>query len=219
MSDAPAPILAPPGVEGLAPHPLGGLVKRAVDLAGGLLLVALASPILAAIAIAIVVESGGPVFFSQYRVGRGGRMFKPMKFRTMHTDEQTRRADFYLTQDDPRITRVGRFLRRWSFDELPQLFNVVGGSMSLVGPRPTLAEQVVKYDAFQWRRLLVKPGLTGWAQINGRNAIDWDRRIELDVFYVDHWSLLLDLRCLLGTLGAVISPSGVYGKDGMNRGF
>jgi lipopolysaccharide/colanic/teichoic acid biosynthesis glycosyltransferase len=199
----PPDVPAPAGVAAAPRHPLGFAVKRLVDLIGGLFLVVLLSPVLLMIALAILLESGRPVFYVGWRAGRDGVPFRPFKFRTILTDAETRRADFYLGHDDPRITPSGRFLRRWSLDELPQLFNVVGGSMSLVGPRPTLLEQVAKYDAAGWRRLLMKPGLTGWAQINGRNAIDWERRIVLDAWYVDNWSLPLDVKCLFGTFAAV----------------
>lgn len=219
MSTAPEAVTAPRGVEPLESRRVGLFVKRLADIVGAMSLLFFLSPLLAGLALAIVIESGRPVFFVQWRAGRDGVPFRPLKFRTMRTDDQTVRPDFYLTRQDPRITRVGRFLRRWSLDELPQLVNVLFGTMSLVGPRPTLLDQVAKYDAIQWRRLLMKPGLTGWAQVNGRNAIDWDRRIELDVYYVDHFSLRLDLRCVARTLGAVASPEGVYGRDGVNRGF
>lgn len=216
---SPLPVSPPEGVVPLKPRPISFAAKRAIDLVVGSLLLMLVSPVLGAIALAIVIETGRPVFFVQWRAGREGFPFRALKFRTMRTDADTTRADFYLTREDPRITRTGRFLRRWALDELPQLVNVVKGDMSLVGPRPTLLDQVAKYDPQQWRRLLVKPGLTGWAQVNGRNAIEWAERIEFDVYYVDHFSLWLDLKCLVRTFGAVASPEGVYGRDGVNRGF
>jgi lipopolysaccharide/colanic/teichoic acid biosynthesis glycosyltransferase len=210
--------VAPPAGAVAAPrHPVGLVVKRVVDLFAGSVLLLVCSPVLAATALAVVVESGRPVFFIQWRAGKEGVPFRPLKLRTMLPAPPG--GDASLSKDDPRITRLGRFLRRWSLDELPQLVNVVLGTMSLVGPRPTLIEQVQKYDAHQWERMLMKPGLTGWAQVNGRNSIDWHERIELDVIYVQRWSLLLDLKCVARTFTAVVSPVGVYGKDGVNRGF
>jgi lipopolysaccharide/colanic/teichoic acid biosynthesis glycosyltransferase len=149
--------------------------------------------------VAIKLDDGGPVFYRQRRVGLQGREFELLKLRTMEVDAEARGAGFAVNEGDPRITRVGRVLRRLSLDELPQLWNVVRGDMSLIGPRPTLAYQVERYTARQRRRLEVKPGITGWAQIHGRARLPWSDRIELDVWYVEHRSPLLDLKILART--------------------
>jgi lipopolysaccharide/colanic/teichoic acid biosynthesis glycosyltransferase len=171
-------------------------VNRAVDVAGSALGLALASPFLAAAAAAIKLEGGGPVLYRQRRVGKDGVDFELLKLRTMVVGAEHQGAGLAVDAGDRRITRVGRVLRRLSFDELPQLWNVLRGDMSLVGPRPTLRYQVEDYSERQRRRLEVKPGITGWAQVNGRASLPWDERIELDVWYVEHRSPLLDLRIL-----------------------
>jgi lipopolysaccharide/colanic/teichoic acid biosynthesis glycosyltransferase len=170
-------------------------VNRAADVAvaGAALLVA--SPLLAAAAVAVKLD-GGPVLYRQMRVGKGGIDFELLKLRTMVVGAETMGAGFAVNEGDARITRAGRLLRRLSLDELPQLWNVVRGDMSIVGPRPTLRYQVERYDARQRRRLEVKPGITGWAQVNGRASLPWPERIELDVWYVEHRSALLDLKIL-----------------------
>ena len=168
-------------------------------MAGAALGLAVASPALAVAAIAIKLEDRGPVLYRQERVGKDGTSFELLKLRTMVVGAETRGAGFAVDEGDPRITRAGRILRRLSMDELPQLGNVLRGDMSLIGPRPTLAYQVEQYSPRQRRRLEVKPGLTGWAQIHGRASLPWDERIELDVWYVEHRSPLLDLRILLRT--------------------
>jgi len=168
-------------------------------VAGAALGLAVASPALAVAAIAIKLEDRGPVLYRQERVGKDGTSFELLKLRTMVVGAETRGAGFAVDEGDPRITRAGRILRRLSMDELPQLWNVLRGDMSLIGPRPTLAYQVEQYSPRQRRRLEVKPGLTGWAQIHGRASLPWDERIELDVWYVEHRSPLLDLRILLRT--------------------
>jgi lipopolysaccharide/colanic/teichoic acid biosynthesis glycosyltransferase len=174
-------------------------VNRAADLAiaGGTLLVA--SPLLALAAIAVKLEDGGPVLYRQTRVGKDGTDFELLKLRTMVVDAETMGAGLAVDRGDPRITRSGRLLRKLSLDELPQLWNVVRGEMSVIGPRPTLRYQVEQYDERQRQRLDVKPGITGWAQINGRAALPWADRIELDVWYVEHRSPRLDLRILART--------------------
>jgi lipopolysaccharide/colanic/teichoic acid biosynthesis glycosyltransferase len=174
-------------------------VNRALDVAGAALGAALASPVLAAAAAAIKLEDGGPVLYRQSRVGLDGSEFELLKLRTMVVGAEGMGAGFAIDQGDSRITRVGRFLRRTSLDELPQLWNVLRGDMSLVGPRPTLRYQVERYDERQRRRLDVKPGLTGWAQVNGRASLPWPERIELDVWYVEHRTPRLDLEILLRT--------------------
>jgi len=180
-------------------------VNRAADVVGGSIGLVLASPVLAAAALAIKLEDGGPVLYRQRRVGYQGRDFALLKLRTMVVDAERQGAGFAVNRGDPRITRTGRVLRRLSLDELPQLWNVVRGDMSLIGPRPTLRYQVDEYTPRQRRRLDVKPGLTGWAQVNGRTKLPWDERIELDVWYVEHRSPWLDLKILLRTPLALVT--------------
>jgi lipopolysaccharide/colanic/teichoic acid biosynthesis glycosyltransferase len=182
----------------------GDALNRAVDAVGAGLGLALASPVLAAAAAAIKLDDGGPVFYRQRRVGQDGEEFELMKLRTMVVGAEQQGAGFAVNVGDPRITRVGRLLRRLSIDELPQLWNVVRGDMSLIGPRPTLAYQVERYTPRQRRRLEVKPGITGWAQIHGRAALPWEDRIELDVWYVENRSPRVDLKILLRTPRALL---------------
>jgi len=174
-------------------------VNRALDFAGGSVALALASPALALAALAVKLDDGGPVLYRQRRVGLHGREFELVKLRTMVVGAEREGAGWAVNEGDPRITRVGRVLRRLSLDELPQLWNVVRGDMSLIGPRPTLSYQVERYTARQRRRLDVKPGITGWAQIHGRARLPWDERIELDVWYVEHRSPWVDAKILLRT--------------------
>ena len=162
------------------------VAKRALDAAGGAVGLALSAPLIGAAAVMIKREDGGPVFFRQERVGEDGRPFEVLKLRTMVVDAESKGAGFAVDEGDPRILRVGDLLRRTSIDELPQFWNVLVGDMSLVGPRPTLRYQVEQYDERQRRRLDVKPGITGWAQIHGRASLPWPERIELDVWYVEH---------------------------------
>ena len=176
------------------------------------------SPIIYIIGVLIRIDSSGPIFFRQERIGKEGKSFLSYKFRSMADNEIIKRGQ-KMTGDDLRITRIGKYLRNTSLDELPQLFNVLKGEMSLVGPRPTLRYQVEAYDAFQRRRLQVKPGITGWAQINGRNAIPWEDRIILDNWYIDHWSLRLDLKIILKTIRTVFGGEGIYGPGGQNFDF
>ena len=188
-------------------------MNRAADLAiaGGTLLVA--SPLLALAAIAVKLEDGGPVLYRQTRVGKDGTDFELLKLRTMVVGAETMGAGLAVDRGDPRITRSGRLLRKLSLDELPQLWNVVRGEMSVIGPRPTLRYQVEQYDERQRHRLDVKPGITGWAQINGRAALPWADRIELDVWYVEHRSLRLDLRILARTARMLATGHGLYSED------
>ena len=174
-------------------------MNRAADIALAGLGLVLASPVLAGAALAIKVEDGGPVLFRQTRVGKDGEDFALFKLRTMVVDAERQGAGYAVDRGDSRITRVGRFLRRTSIDELPQLWNVVRGDMSVIGPRPTLRYQVDRYTERQRRRLEARPGLTGWAQIHGRATLPWDERIELDVWYVEHRSPRVDLTILLRT--------------------
>ena len=188
-------------------------MNRALDVAGASLGLVLASPFLAAAAIAIKLDGGGPVLYRQQRVGKDGREFELVKLRTMVVGAERQGAGWAVDHGDPRITRVGSVLRRVSLDELPQLWNVVRGEMSLIGPRPTLAYQVEQYTPHQRRRLDVRPGITGWAQVQGRASLPWEERIELDVWYVEHRSPSLDLKILARTPFALFG--GTYkGKTG-----
>ena len=173
--------------------------KRALDVVVAGLGLIVASPLLALAALAIKLEDHGPVLYRQQRVGKDGGDFELLKLRTMVVGAEKMGAGYAVNRGDSRITRFGRLLRRLSLDELPQLWNILRGEMSVVGPRPTLRYQVDSYTARQRRRLEVKPGLTGWAQVNGRASLPWDKRIELDVWYVEHRSLWLDLRILART--------------------
>jgi lipopolysaccharide/colanic/teichoic acid biosynthesis glycosyltransferase len=186
-------------------------VNRAADIAiaGGALIVA--SPLLVLAALAIKLEDRGPVLYRQTRVGRHGADFELLKLRTMVVGAEHIGAGLAVNAGDSRITRAGRILRKLSLDELPQLWNVVRGEMSVIGPRPTLRYQVEQYDERQRRRLDVKPGITGWAQVNGRATLPWADRIELDVWYVEHRSPLLDLRILARTPLALFG--GTYKGD------
>jgi lipopolysaccharide/colanic/teichoic acid biosynthesis glycosyltransferase len=187
--------------------------KRALDVVGATVGLTLGAPVLAASALAVRLEDDGPVFFRQERVGRDGSVFQVLKLRTMIVDAHTQGAGYAVDKGDARITRVGQLLRKTSIDELPQFWNVLRGEMSIVGPRPTLAYQVEKYSERQRRRLEVKPGLTGWAQVNGRASLSWPERIELDVWYVEHRSLALDLRILLCTVAVLLRPGAVYRSE------
>lgn len=197
-------------------------MNRALDIAVAGLGLTASAPVLAAAALAIKLEGRGPILFRQKRVGKDGVEFELLKLRTMVVNAEKLGAGYAVDKGDARITRSGRLLRRASIDELPQLWNIVRGDMSLIGPRPTLAYQVEKYTPRQRRRLEVLPGLTGWAQVHGRAKLPWDERIELDVWYVDHRSLKTDLLILLLTPVALFSgtykgPSGGWG-DGPGGG-
>jgi len=174
-------------------------VNRAVDVVVASVGLALASPILGLAALATKLENGGPILYRQSRVGRNGVDFEVLKLRSMVVGAEKLGAGYAVDQGDRRITRVGRILRRTSIDELPQLWNILCGDMSVIGPRPTLRFQVEQYDERQWRRLEIKPGLTGWAQVRGRASLPWAERIDLDVWYVDHRSPRVDLEILLRT--------------------
>jgi lipopolysaccharide/colanic/teichoic acid biosynthesis glycosyltransferase len=178
-------------------------------LAAAVLLV-LTSPVLLAAMLAIRIESAGSPIYRQRRVGKDGAPFDMYKLRTMVADAEFMGDGLAVNRGDPRITRVGAFLRRFSIDELPNLVNIVRGEMAFVGPRPTIQAQVDQYTERQMRRLEVKPGLTGWAQINGRASLPWDERIELDVWYVDHKAPLLDLKIVLRTIRMLLLGHGIY---------
>jgi lipopolysaccharide/colanic/teichoic acid biosynthesis glycosyltransferase len=174
-------------------------VNRAADVALASFGLVLASPFIAAAAVAVKLQDGGPVLYRQRRVGKDGVEFELLKVRTMVEGAEKLGAGYSVDRGDSRITRTGRILRRLSIDELPQLWNVVRGDMSVIGPRPTLSYQVERYTPRQRKRLEVKPGITGWAQVHGRAAVPWDDRIELDVWYVDHRSPKVDLKILART--------------------
>jgi sugar transferase EpsL len=180
--------------------------KKLVDRTVALAALTVTAPVIGAAALAVRATMGGPVFFRQQRPGLGGRPFSIAKMRTM-TDARDARGE--LLPDRERLTRLGRFLRASSIDELPQLLNVLRGELSLVGPRPLLMEYLPLYTPEQARRHAVMPGITGWAQIHGRNALSWEEKFALDVWYVDHWSPLLDLRILARTAAAVLRREGI----------
>jgi len=184
--------------------------KRALDVAGAAVGLLLASPVLILAAIAIRLEGGGHFIYRQRRVGRDGAPFELYKLRTMVTDAERMGAGLIVEAGDARITRIGAWLRRYSVDELPNLINVLAGEMSLVGPRPTVQVQVDQYSDRQRGRLAVRPGITGWAQVNGRASLPWHERIELDLWYVEHASLALDLRILAATIRMVLTGHGLY---------
>jgi lipopolysaccharide/colanic/teichoic acid biosynthesis glycosyltransferase len=185
-------------------------IKRAIDVVGAAAGLALASPILALAACAIKLEDRGPVLFRQMRLGRGAGHFEILKLRTMTVDAERLRSDGVVEAGDPRITRIGNLLRRTAVDELPQLWHVLRGDMSLVGPRPVPPPHLERYDERQRRRLEVRPGLTGWAQIHGRAALPWPERLELDVWYVENRSLALDARILARTAGVLLRRDVAY---------
>jgi lipopolysaccharide/colanic/teichoic acid biosynthesis glycosyltransferase len=180
-----------------------------LDFLIALVALALSAPLLLVAVIAIRLESRGSALFKQRRVGKDGVEFDMYKLRTMVSGSD-RGPDLPLSEGDPRITRVGALLRRYSLDELPNLVNVLRGEMAVVGPRPTIPPQVERYTERQRRRLEVKPGITGWAQVNGRVSLSWPERIELDIWYVDHRSLWLDLRILAKTFWLLVSGHGLY---------
>ncbi len=199
---------------------LRAALKRTVDLAGATLLLLVAWPVMLAAAAAIRLDSPGPVLFRQARVGRDGRPFTILKFRTMVTDAEDRLGEvaglneaghhFFKIRRDPRVTRVGRVLRKWSIDETPQLWNVLRGDMALVGPRPPLPREVARYEPWHMRRLRARPGLTGMWQVSGRSDVDFDEAVRLDLFYIENWSLGLDLTILARTVRAVLGRDGAY---------
>ena len=186
------------------------MIRRAVDVVVSALALLLSSPLLLAAMLAIRLESPGPMIYRQRRAGRGGKPFDVLKLRTMVDGAEHIGAGMAVNANDSRITRVGTFLRRSSLDELPNLLNVLRGEMTLVGPRPTLPAQVDRYTERQRGRLAVKPGITGWAQVNGRASLPWSERIELDLYYVENRSLSLDLRILVRTPAMVLGGSGLY---------
>jgi lipopolysaccharide/colanic/teichoic acid biosynthesis glycosyltransferase len=189
------------------------VTRRLLDLLIAVPAAILSAPVVAALCVLIRLESPGSPIFTQTRAGLGGRPFEIFKLRTMVTGAEHIGAGLAVLQGDSRITRTGDFLRRYSLDELPNLWNVIRGEMSIVGPRPTLMGQVELYTERQRERLLVPPGITGWAQVNGRASLPWSERIELDIWYVEHRSLRLDLRILAMTARMVLGGHGLYHAD------
>jgi exopolysaccharide biosynthesis polyprenyl glycosylphosphotransferase len=196
------------------------VIKGIFDRIGAFLIIALCLPVMTLAALAIMIDSRGSAFYTQRRVGKDGREFTIVKFRTMVRDADRRKATLakknegagvlFKMRKDPRVTRVGAILRRYSIDELPQLFNVLTGSMSLVGPRPPLPEETARYEPDMRRRLLVKPGLTGLWQVSGRSDLPWEEAVRLDLRYVEDWSLALDAMILWKTFRAVLGGQGAY---------
>jgi lipopolysaccharide/colanic/teichoic acid biosynthesis glycosyltransferase len=189
------------------------VIVRALDIAVAATGLVLGSPILLVATIAIRLESPGSPIYRQRRIGKDGEPFEMLKLRTMVSGAEHQGAGLAVNAGDPRITRAGHLLRRFSIDELPNLVNVLRGEMSVVGPRPTIQAQVDQYTPLQRRRLEVKPGITGWAQINGRATLPWHERIELDVWYVDHRTLRLDLAILWKTVRLLVTGEGLYKGD------
>jgi len=190
-----------------------GAARRVCDVLTAGAAVVLLAPLLLALAVLVRLRLGSPVLFRQRRSGWHGKEFAILKFRTMH------RPRYPDQPDHERETRIGTALRRTSLDELPQLMNILRGDMSLIGPRPTLPEQVRAYDPRQRGRLAVRPGLTGWAQIHGRNLLSWPERIELDLWYIEHRTWLLDARIAILTVATLVRSRGVVGQNGTNPGF
>ena len=188
-------------------------MTRALDIVLAAVALIVLSPLLAVAAVAIRLESRGAVIYRHRRIGRHGEPFELLKLRTMVQGAENMGAGLYIEDRDSRITRTGRLLRRFSLDELPNLVNVLLGDLALVGPRPTVSEQVEAYTERQRRRLEVRPGITGWAQVNGRASLPWPERIELDIWYVEHRSLALDLRIIARTIKLLVTGRGLYSQD------
>jgi len=186
------------------------IIKEIFDKVVAFIALIILSPLFLVVAVLIKIDSKGPVFFMQERVGKNGKIFKIIKFRSMTDKARIPTGEVFL--DNPEITRFGRFMRRFQIDEIPQLINVLKGDMSLVGPRPTLQYQVKKYNDFQKKRLLMKPGMTGWAAVNGNKHMTWEERINYDVYYVENWSLLLDCKIIYRTILVVIFGEKIFAK-------
>jgi lipopolysaccharide/colanic/teichoic acid biosynthesis glycosyltransferase len=189
---------------------ISAVLRRAIDIVVSATALAFASPILLVAAVAIRVESPGPIIYRQRRSGLQGREFDVLKLRTMVDGAEHKGAGLAINENDSRITRVGALLRRTSLDELPNLVNVLRGEMSLIGPRPTLPVQVAQYTERERGRLAIKPGITGWAQVNGRASLPWSERIELDLYYIEHRSPALDAQILRRTVSMVLGGSDLY---------
>lgn len=194
------------------------LIKRIIDFVVALITIIVTSPLFLILALIIKLDSQGPVFFVQERIGKNGKLFKFYKFRTMVDNAEKIGLKSGASENDPRITRVGKFLREWTIDEFPQFINILKGNMTLVGPRPWIAytgndEKMKK----MWeKRISVKPGLVSWVDVKGRNLVPWEKRFEYDEWYIDNWSLWLDLKILVLGFFAVLSRKGVYGENGVN---
>jgi lipopolysaccharide/colanic/teichoic acid biosynthesis glycosyltransferase len=186
------------------------IIRRVLDLAIAGTVSLVTAPLLALLALAVRLESSGHPVYAQTRVGKDGRLFEIYKLRTMVQGAEFTGAGLAIQEGDDRITRIGKLLRRYSLDELPNLWNVLRGEMSIIGPRPTLEVQVLQYTDRERGRLAVKPGITGWAQVNGRASLPWSERIELDLWYVEHRTLALDLEILLRTVRMVATGQGLY---------
>ena len=195
-------------------------LKRIFDVVVSIIGLILLLPLFLIVAILIKIDSHSPIFFLQERIGKDGKSFYPFKFRTMIDGAINKGLGVTVSNDDKRITKMGKFLRKYGIDEFPQLINVLKGEMSLVGPRPTLRYQVEKYNDFEKKRLKAKPGLAGWALIHGRNSLTWEERIKYDVWYVENHSFWLDIKIIFLTFYLIfIKQEGVYGKNGINDSF
>ncbi len=186
------------------------MIRRAIDIVLGMLMLIVAAPVIAVAMLAIRLESRGHPIYRQRRVGKDGQEFDLLKLRTMVDGAEHVGAGLAINENDPRVTRVGTFLRRTSLDELPNLLGVVRGELSFIGPRPTIPVQVAQYTERQRGRLAIRPGITGWAQVNGRASLPWSERIELDLYYIEHRSLALDARILWRTVAIVLGGSDLY---------
>ncbi|CEN94070.1 MAG: sugar transferase [Paeniclostridium sordellii] len=187
-------------------------IKNIIDRVFGLVLLILLSPVLLIISILIKIDSKGPVIFKQKRLGKNGQIFEIYKFRTMYVnapDLRNEDGSTFNSDDDPRVTKIGKFLRKTSLDELTQIFNILKGDMSFIGPRPDLPDHYDLYTEFDKKKLSVKPGVTGYAQCNGRNSIEWKKRIEMDIFYINNFNLLLDIKILFKTVFSVLRKEGI----------
>lgn len=188
------------------------LIKNILDKVLGVILLIILSPILAIISLGIKIDSEGPIIFKQKRLGKNGEIFEIYKFRTMHVDAPDLRNEdgsTFNSEDDPRVTKLGKILRKTSLDELTQIFNILKGEMSFIGPRPDLPDHYELYTDYDKMKLLVKPGITGYAQCNGRNSNSWERRMEMDIFYIENYSLLMDIKILFKTVSIVLKQEGI----------
>jgi len=195
------------------------LIKRQIDFWGALFGLVVLMPLFLIIAVLIKLDSSGPVFFRQKRIGKNRRIFKIWKFRTLVKGAQNFGLGYEVAKNDPRMTKVGKFLRRFGIDEFPQFINVIVGEMSLVGPRTALPHQVKEYSEFEKRRFQLKPGIASLVHLKGWNALSWKERIKIDIWYLENWSLLLDLKILLKTFFVVLSGRGQYGKRGIVKDY
>ncbi|MDD4202714.1 MAG: sugar transferase [Candidatus Omnitrophica bacterium] len=193
--------------------------KRIIDILSAFSIIICLLPLLLILAVLIKVTSKGPVFYLSKRVGINGKTFDMVKFRTMVDNAVNIGAGIETYKHDPRITVIGVFLRKWSIDEIPQVFNIIKGDMSFIGPRPALPHQVEKYTAEERKRLEMRPGISGWAQVRGRNLLSWKERIKKDIFYIDNFSLFLDIKIFFMTFWVILSQKGVYGNDGKVKDY